>query len=162
MARIRPSTAKEEAPLSDPFDIPRPLARGASRCHVLALQDGAGTMVAACGTPCGSFCGDANYAPGVHLCQVHDEPLCSACREIIEEYEQTGEWRGVVGDPRGPLAVCLEPGCGELIPARGCWCREHLATGCDGELDSGAECQHPAHHCEDPVHLCEAHGGPPT
>jgi hypothetical protein len=56
-------------------------------------------------------------------------------------------------------ATCWEPGCGELIEGGSCWCLEHLDTGCTGELDTGADCEHPAHCCQEPIHYCQAHGG---
>ena len=57
--------------------------------------------------------------------------------------------------------VCWEPGCGVLVEGGSCWCLEHAATGCRGELDDGSECKHLSHYCEEPVHFCEAHGGEP-
>ncbi len=137
-------------------DIPRPLARGAHRCHILALQDYVGTMVAACGTSCGPFCGDESYHDGLEACPFHGFGLCPDCTRIMEHLSATGEWKGVVGDPETFGVIhepCRTPGCPKLLPAT-CWCREHLYECGDHEQ---IECQHPAHVCDSPDHYCEKH-----
>jgi hypothetical protein len=71
-------------------DLSRPIARGASRCHVLALYEGEeavqkGTMAALCGIACGGFCGEAGFEEGMTHCPEHREPLCPECLEIVED-----------------------------------------------------------------------------
>jgi hypothetical protein len=133
----------------DPFDGLRPIARGASCCHVLAIREGEGTLVAACGIGCGSMCGNVNFEEGIVRCAEHDEPLCSRCCEIIDEYARTGDWEGVETDHQGDT-LCAEPGCSELLFGTPCWCNEHGYTGCEG-------CEHPAHDCREPGHFCLRH-----
>jgi hypothetical protein len=66
-------------------------------------------MVSACDTGCGGFCGEATFATGMTRCPVHDEPLCDACRAIVENELSTGEWEGVESDPHFDTrrTVCL-------------------------------------------------------
>ncbi len=134
--------------------ISRPLARGASRCHVLAVQPALATMIAACGTACGNFCGDASYEDRMRVCPEHGEPLCPDCREIMQSFLESGEWEGEHGDPETfgiRLTVCLEPDCPETIPIGPCWCWEHINTCRE------PDCPHGAHYCEAPVHYCDRH-----
>jgi hypothetical protein len=140
--------------------IPRPIARGAGRCHVLAVQKDTGTMVAACGFACGGFCGDASFEPGVTHCHVHHSPICDDCAEIVREFDQTGEWTGVEPDPFYGYrrAVCWDPHCPNIVVlVESCWCFEHLSVCVP--FREGDECNHPAHDCEAPVHFCESHQG---
>lgn len=143
--------------MTDDFPtIPIPIARGASRCHVLAVRDKTGTMVAACGISCGRFCEEEGFETGKSTCDVHQEPLCEQCVEIVEEFQASGEWRGVPENPWHGLrrTPCLQHRCPELIVVPDCWCNEHLDA-CREE-----DCKHGAHYCEDPVHYCADHGGP--
>jgi hypothetical protein len=133
--------------------IPRPIARGASVCHVLAVRDWVGTYVAACGIPCGGFCGPGGFEEGMTTCPTHDEPLCPECVEIVQEFACTGVWTGVEGEPHEQGAhhiACWEPGCGETLWSK-CWCYEHLAI-CDED-----DCTHGAHACDAAVHYCDRH-----
>lgn len=75
-------------------DLPRPVARGGGGCHLLALRDGVGTLIAACGMACGSMCGEVNYEDGLTHCPVHGDELCPYCREIVDTFEQTDRWDG--------------------------------------------------------------------
>jgi hypothetical protein len=135
-------------------EIPRPIARGASVCHVLAVRSYVGTLVAACGISCGRFCGEESFQHGMTHCPEHREPLCEQCREIMERFLATGEWAGEEGDPETwgvAHTVCLDVGCGEIIPIAPCWCWEHLRH-CKGQ-----ECEHGAHLCDAAVHYCGRH-----
>lgn len=139
--------------------IRRPIARGAGRCHVLAVRVGVGTHVSVCDVPCGHVCGEETFDAGMTRCPVHDEPLSDLCRAIIEAEMRTGAWEGVESDPhhgtrRTRRTPCLEPDCPELVLVGGCWCWEHINVCAD------VGCPHPAHRCEEPVHFCERHGGP--
>lgn len=143
-----------DSDLESAFDLPRPLARGASRCHVLAVQDSLGTMIAACGIACGGFCGDASYHADMEICPSHAEPVCPDCAAIVAHHENFGEWRGAEGNPETfgvRHTVCIHTACPEVIPVGSCWCWEHIDV-CDKP-----DCGHPAHGCEEPVHFCEAH-----
>lgn len=143
--------------MSELLEIGRPIARGASRCHVLAVRDGVGTMVAACGIACGNFCSTESFESGMTECSGHEEPLCEECRDVVERFLDGGEWEGVESDPHHgvPRSVCQTHGCPELVFDGECWCWEHL-TACH----VGVHCPHPAHTCEAPVHFCDRHQEP--
>ncbi len=147
-----------DRPVDAPTELGRPLARGGSVCHVLAVRDGVGTMVAACGRSCGGFGGHQPFNPAVTTCEVHHEPVCRECVEILEHERETGLWIGPGSDPHHgtPRTVCLRPGCPELVLIASCWCDEHLAMCRARETP----CQHPAHLCDAAVHFCDQHGGP--
>ena len=112
--------------MTEPFSIGRPIARGASRCHVLAVQPGVGTLVAACGVACGTFCGGVggdSYQHGATHCAEHRKPLCERCVEIMDTFARTGDWVGDEADPEMEgvrFTVCNEPSCPETIPVGSC------------------------------------------
>lgn len=117
--------------MSELPEIGRPIARGASRCHILAVRDGVGIFVSACDIACGNFCGDESFESGMTECSVHHEPLCEECRDVVERVLDGGEWEGVESDPHHgvPRSVCQTHGCPELVFDGECWCWEHLTAG---------------------------------